>query len=188
IPTTAVPSATRKSSRKVLRAACGRTYWARCGQSAPVPERAMATTVRIGTRTTAAMTIVPPSRNGRRPPRGRAGPVDTDKSVTVALLIWLPSKYEAGRIFSRLPFIHVGSACRAVIKADAVDQLGSLLAVLGNICQREGVRLDFAKGLHRLRDLGAGEKRIFVVLLGVNRLRFLAGEEFHQLDRILLVG
>src|SRR5690606_33030281 len=126
-------SATRKSSRKVLRAACGRTYWARCGQSAPVPERAMATTVRIGMRTTAAMAIVPPSRKGRRPPRERAGPVDTDKSVTIALLIWLPSKMGSREVFSRLPFIHVGSACRAVIKADAVDQFGGLLAILGNI-------------------------------------------------------
>src|SRR5437867_10849568 len=80
------------------------------------------------------------------------------------------------------------SRARAVVEADLVDHLGSGLAVLGDLGERQSVRLEGAPGRYDGGWLDAGFDRIFEDLLAIKLLSLVAGQDFHVLHRIVLVG
>ena len=67
-----------------------------------------------------------------------------------------------------------GLAARAVIQSDAVDHFGGLLAVLGDVDQRQRIGFQRAERFDDFRRLQTRLNRIFEVLVGIDLLGVVA--------------
>src|SRR5690606_34626786 len=135
----------------VVRTSTGTKLRARGGQSSPLPEKAMIATASTGTRVsrqTMKATAERPRWRSRR--AGRAVAV-------AARVTGSRQNGKAGTHVRSGRIVSPGrrSARRPVVDADAVDHLGSGLAVPGDLGQRQRIRLELAEALDHLRGCEA---------------------------------